>query len=104
MVKFASWTDRNLFVKEYMTCSCLNCVGWHGELDSAQFVCMRTLSPVRMDMINVCVEWEDKDGHQLKDFKEYNLFKFSDEIADKIESMPISTFEELKEVIENEHP
>jgi len=102
MVSFESWDDLNLFLKEYAYCSCLNCVGYTGKEYSSQFVCMKTLSPVRLDMLQVCAEWQNENGKWLKDYEDKSFYKFSDETAKKIDELGLATFDEIKELIEHE--
>ena len=103
MVGFKEWSDYNKFMQTYAVACCQNCVGWNGT-DTGRFVCMRTLSPIRLDMLNVCAEWQNSDGKVLDDYdKDMFPFKFSEEVWDKLISIEDElTFEELKEIIENE--
>ena len=104
MVGFKEWIDFNLFMMNYGKCCCQNCVGWmDSAIDQGQFVCMRTVSPVRLDMLTVCVEWQNSDGKSLDDFDREFPFTFSKNAWDKlIEIEEDLTFEEIKEIIENE--
>lgn len=88
-----------MFLKEYANCSCLNCIGFNGSEDSGLFVCMKTLSPVRLNIIQVCVEWENKEHETLKDYEGEDKFKFSDEIANKIDKLENTTFEKIEKII-----
>lgn len=102
MVKFLIWEDLHDFLKEYAYCSCLNCVGFKGSHGCSQFVCMKTLSPVRLDMLQVCAEWQGHNGELLKDYEDKSFYKFSDGIAGKIDELGLATFNEIKELIEHE--
>lgn len=102
MVQFKSWKDFHKFTEKYVTCSCLNCRGYNGSIDNGLFVCMKTLSPVRLDMIQVCVEWENKDNETLKDYEGESRFRFPDEVCDKIDNLKNATFEEIEEIIDEE--
>jgi len=102
MVKFESWRDMHLFLKEYAYCSCLNCVGYTDKEYSGLFVCMKTLSPVQLGMLQVCAEWQGHNGELLKDYEDKSFYKFSDETAKKIDELGLATFDEIKELIEHE--
>ena len=102
MVKFKTWEDFHKFLKKYAKCSCLNCIGFMGDEYAKQFICMRTLSPVRFDMLHICVEWKNKDGKTLKDFENKGNWNFSDRVAIKLEELGEVTFEEIEKVIEDE--
>ena len=103
MVQFKSWKDANLFLKEYASASCMNCKYGPNELDKGQFVCMKTLSPIRLDMVRVCVEWEN-DGKTFDDLKNHNAFNLSEKLIDEIEKLDgFVTFEMIKDLVsENE--
>lgn len=106
MVGFKDWSDYNQFMQEYAVCCCQNCVGYSHKQDinSGRFVCMRTMSPVRLDITNVCVEWQNEDGKVLDDYdKDMFPFKFSETVWEKLIHMDEDlSFEELVEVIDNE--
>jgi len=104
MVDFKEWSDYNKFMQTYGTCCCQNCTGYNGDLDKGQFVCMRTLSPVRLDMICVCVEWQNSDGRIWDDYNHDDFpFKFSESIWEKLIHIDgDKTFEWIKEFIDNE--
>lgn len=103
MVGFKEWSDYNKFMQTYAVACCQNCVGWNDN-DTGRFVCMRTLSPIRLDMLNVCAEWQNKDGKVLDDYdSDMFPFKFSEKVWEVLIHMDEDkTFEELKEIIENE--
>ena len=103
MVGFKEWRDYNLTLQTYAVACCQNCTGWiDSAINEGQFVCMRTVSPVRLDMISVCVEWQNSDGKVLDDVDREFPFKFSRETWDKlVEIEEDLTFEEIKEIIEN---
>ena len=104
MVGFKEWRDYNKFMQTYAICCCQNCTGFNGDLNKGQFVCMQTLSPVRLDMLGVCAEWQDSDGRILDDYdKDMYPYRFSEEIGEKLMSIEEDmTFEELKGIIDNE--
>lgn len=102
-MEFKNWGDFNKFMREYATCCCQNCVGYNGDMEKGQFVCMRTLSPIRFDLLCVCTEWQNKDGKTLDDYDRENKFKFSNKkLGELMELDGEYTFEELKEHIEND--
>lgn len=86
MPKFASWKDYNLLLKNWAYCSCLNCVGYNGDLDKGTFVCMRAISPIRLDMLVSCVDWMNEDTETLDDYPNHNEWKFPDIVADEIDA------------------
>lgn len=103
MVRFKSWQDFCEFLLEYKRCSCMNCVGHSYAKDgehSDLFVCMKTLSPVRLSMITCCVEWTDKDGNTLKDFDGEDEWRIPNEIIKEIDKLNDVTFEEVTELIQ----
>lgn len=102
MVGFKEWSDYNKFMQTYAVACCQNCVGWQDN-DTGRFVCMRAIAPIRLDMVTVCVEWQNSDGKVLDDYdKDMFPFKFSEELWEVLIHMDEDkTFEELKEIIEN---
>jgi hypothetical protein len=77
MVKFKSWKDAYLFLKEYGNFSCLNCKGSNHNLDTdiehtdteyARFFCSTTVAMVRLDYQFYCRYWRHKDtGESIED-------------------------------------
>jgi hypothetical protein len=63
---------------------------------------MKTLSPVRLDMLPLCAEWQGHNGELLKDYGDKSFYKFSNETAKKIGELGLATFDEIKELIEHE--
>jgi len=105
MVNFKSWTDYNKFVREYSYCCCQNCKWYDDDLSKGFFVCMGTLAPVRLNLTQVCVEWRNSDGKVLDDYPERENFpfKFHEDIWEKLIHLDEDlSFEELKEIIDNE--
>lgn len=104
MVGFKEWRDYNLFMQNYAKCCCQNCTGWiDSAMDDGRFVCMRTVSPVRLDMISVCVEWQNKNGKTLDDYDRSFPLWISENVWEKlIEIEEDLTFEEIREIIDDE--
>ena len=104
MVGFKEWKDFNKFMQEYAKCCCQNCTGWmDNDMNDSQFICMRTVSPVRLDLMSVCVEWQNDDGKTLDDMDRDFPFKFSEDVWHELIKIEEDlTFEEIKEIIENE--
>ena len=104
MVGFKEWSDYNKFMQSYAVACCQNCTGWmDNDMNEGQFICMRTVSPVRLDMLSVCVEWQGENGESLDDVDRAFPFKFSKDVWVKlVEIEEDLTFEEIKEIIENE--
>ena len=103
MVKFKDWTDYTRFMLEYCPCTCLNCkYGTNGDVNKKQFVCMRTLSPVRLNITRLCPEWINKDNETLKDYGDEFTICIRSDIADEMEKISgLWSFEEIKEFVEN---
>ena len=104
MVGFKEWSDYNKFMQTYVKCCCQNCTGWmDNDMSGSQFICMRTVSPVRLDLMCVCVEWQGENGESLGDVDREFPLKFSKEIWNRLTEIEEDlTFEEIKEIIENE--
>ena len=101
MVKFKSWDDYRKFMMEYCRCSCFNCIGYVHSDDEfkGRFICMKTLSPVRMDLLHICTEWENKDGETWEKYGDESIYALDDEIVEKIEAMTGEvSFEDILEV------
>lgn len=103
MVGFKEWSDYNKFMQSYAVACCQNCVGWsNNDMNDGQFICMRTVSPVRLNMLSVCVEWQNDDGKTLDDVDREFPFKFSEDVWNVLIKIEEDlTFEELKEIIDN---
>ena len=103
LVSFKSWEDFALLLKNHAIASCYNCIGWNGSIDKGQFVCMRTVSPIRLDMIHICAEWTDNDGQKLDDLGDIDWnWTFSKATGDKIEELGYASYDEMLEVINEE--
>lgn len=105
IMEFESWRDANLFFKEYMVCSCCNCKYGLSEdkFDESQFICFKTLSPVRLALIRLCPEWENNQGETLKDYEDEDMFTLSDETLEMLEELDGKiSFNEIKEYLNNE--
>jgi hypothetical protein len=65
---------------------------------------MKTLSPVRLDMIHLCAEWEDKDGKTL-DKMDVKLtvgnWTFPVEVAELIDEYDEIDYDTILEVIKD---
>jgi len=103
MVRFKEWEDYTMFLLEYCPCTCLNCkYGTDGDIHKKQFVCMKTLSPVRLDMVRLCVEWENTDGETLKDYGGEFIINIHPKIAEELEKGDkLLSFDEIKEFVED---
>lgn len=104
-MKFKSWKDQYLFVKEYATCSCFNC-RYGGEIkesdkdsDYVRTLCTRTLAMVDFQFqFPLCAEWENNDGKTLSDHEGELLFSI-DGIEEIDNDLHEWTFEEIMEKI-----
>lgn len=110
MVKFTSWRDCYLFLEEYGSFTCLQCIGCnhnldtsneHSETEYAQFFCTKTISMVRLDFQFVCPEWENEDGVTLTD-KDMSkcAFDLPDKVVEIIEDENEWSFEEIKRLVD----
>lgn len=78
----------------------MNCKYGDSESDSGLFVCMKTLSPVRLNLIHVCAEWEDEKNHTMIDFLDQRELNISDEVIEKLNEIDERlTFEEIEAII-----
>ena len=104
MVGFKEWRDFNKFMRTYAKCCCQNCTGWmDNDMNKGQFICMRAVSPVRLDLMSVCVEWQGKNGESLDNIDREFPLKFSEDVWKRLTEIEEDlTFEEIKEIIENE--
>ena len=79
----------------------MNCKYGDSESDKGLFVCMKTLSPVRLNLIHVCAEWEDDKGHTMIDFLDQRELDISDESIEKLNEITERlTFEEIEAIID----
>ena len=102
MVRFKEWTDYTRFLLEYCPCTCLNCrYGTDGDIETKQFVCMMTLSPVRLDITVVCPEWINNDNETLKDYGDEFTINIRKDICKALEEDGLWSFEEIKEFVDN---
>lgn len=115
MVRFKSWRDAYLFMKNYGNFTCLNCKSSSHNLDMdvehkdseyAMLFCSKTVSMVRLDFQFCCAEWEHKEsGESIQDLIDKgcrHTWNLSDEVIDKIEDGNLWSYEEIVEVVEND--
>lgn len=113
MVKFASWRDSYLFLKEYGSFTCLQCTGCKHNLDTsvehedseyARFFCIKTISMVRLDFQFTCREWENDDGETIKDTDmDKCIFNIPLSVIDILDEPDKEwTIEEIRSIV-NEH-
>ena len=93
-MKFKSWRDYYLFVKEFAKYSCINCKYSsadkidtsieHSDSEYAQHFCIHYVAMVRWDLQGfLCQNWESSDGETLPN--EVELFTLSEHILKKLE-------------------
>ena len=110
-MKFISWRDYYIFLRDYVNYSCLNCQYGgnnlnideeHSDIDYATVFCKFNISMVRFDFQTLCIEWEDNEGHTLPVEDGWN-YKFSEKVLEVFESDDSKgwTIEDIREVIEN---
>ena len=111
MTNFKSWKDMYLFLDRYYNFTCLQCKHYTKDLDDnktysdsdyARFFCPHQIAMVRLDFQLLCNEWESKDGIKLSEIDRNTAqpYKFTDEMADKIDELNQATIEEIEEIIE----
>ena len=107
-MKFKSWRDYYIFVKDFAKYSCLNCrhCGKHLNLDEehsdtaySNHFCIHWVAMVRWDLQGfVCSHWESSDGDKLPD--DDTLFNLGEHILKKLEKGNRKwSIEEIKELI-----
>ena len=112
MVRFSTWRDAYVFLKDYCNCSCLNCIycgsnldlnGEHKDIEYVSIFCRNTIAMVRLDHLILCVEWTGEDGKTLKDYGDSTMYGLNDVVIDKLnESDKKWTIDEIREVINEE--
>lgn len=110
-MRFKSWRDYYLFIREYVKFSCLNCRYCgdkldvdeeHTDGDYARHFCTFNIAMVRFDFQTLCTEWESPDGHKLPYDDERN-FLFDEEL-DKMfdeDDGKLWSIDEIREVIKD---
>ena len=113
MVKFESWKDAYLFMREYGNFTCLNCkFGGTHNLDTesehsdsyyAQLFCTEWVAMVRLDFQFVCEKWKHQDsGETLEGNLDCDTWNIPSSVAEEIDKDGKKwTFEEI-EVLVNE--
>lgn len=100
MAKFKTWEDFILFYEKYVTCSCINCKWGNAKENTGVMVCMKTLSPIQLNLVQLCVEWENEDGQTLYDYEGEYEFKLSENTIKMIsEKDGRLSFEEIEAII-----
>ena len=110
-MKFKSWKDKYLFLKEYANASCFNCK-YCGELkdsnddrDYVRTFCTKHISIVEFQFQVLCGEWEHEDTHEkLNEFEEDTpFFKINDGLLNKLDKYEKElNFEEIQKIINME--
>lgn len=110
MVRFKTWRDSYLFLKEYGNFTCLNCKYSthnldtsinHTDMDYASLFCTKTISMVRLDLQFCCDKWEhEQTGDKLKDMDmDCMVWKVPYELLDVFDDKSKEwTIEEINEV------
>ena len=110
-MKFKTWKEQYLFVKEYANACCFDC-RYGGEIkettgkdsDYVRTFCSKFISMVDFQFqFPLCAEWENKDGQMLNDISDDDttIFRIDDDLLDSLDTDYEWTFEELKERINN---
>ena len=107
MVRFKSWKDMHLFIKEYANCSCLNC-HYSGKKDAnektgySRVFCMHHIAMVELAFQMCCGEWKHREtGKSLEDYKDSDLWKLSDDVLDALnETEKLWTIDEVRNIVD----
>lgn len=114
MVKFKSWKDNYIFLRDFATASCLNCyyggaiysddTETHTDTEYANLFCKESLAMIRLDLMMLCGKWVDEDtGDTLEDVAEEDMWKLSDNVIDILDKDDKRwTVEEVRELINEE--
>lgn len=88
MIEFKTWRDSYIFLKDYATCSCLNCVHTKADLDLsvdhsdseyARHFCTHHIAMVNLSFMTVCQNWEDENGNTIASKGDEKVWKLSEE-------------------------
>lgn len=111
MVRFKSWRDSYLFLKEYGSFTCLQCVGCNHNLDMSKehsdyeyshFFCTKQVAMVDFYFQFSCRKWENENGDTISDEDmDKCIFNIPLEVIDAITDDKNGewSFEEIKELI-----
>ena len=106
-MNFKSWKDAYEFLKEFATCSCLNCQyssksdpeKENSEFGYSHVFCVESISMVDLAMMTVCKSWKSEDGKTLEDFAEEKQWKLTDDEIDLLEDGKKRSIDEIYEVL-----
>ena len=96
MVRFRSWKDQYIFLRDYGNCTCLNChyggadhfddSETHRDSEYALLFCRESISMVRFDMMVVCAKWRHKDtGKSIEEFSGDNMWNLTEDQLDLLD-------------------
>ena len=110
MVKFKSWRDSYLFLKEYGSFTCLQCKNCNHNLDTSKehsdfeyshFFCTEQIAIVDFSFQFTCMEWENEDGETINESnKDECIFNLPVEVIEQLESKNKKwTIEEIRGLV-----
>ena len=111
MVRFKTWKDNYIFLRDFGNCTCLNChyggaeytddSETHTDSEYAHLFCRESISMVRLDMMIVCANWRHKDtGKSIEEFSEENMWKLDEKAIDVLDDDDREwTIEEIRSIL-----
>lgn len=114
MVRFKTWKDNYIFLRDYCNCSCLNCIyggtkytddsETHSNIDYIHIFCMESLLMMRLDVRFVCAKWRHQNtGKCLEDYNNEDMWNLTDEVIDILDKDYREwSIDEVKELISDE--
>lgn len=113
-MRFKSWKDNYIFLRDYGNCNCLNCYyggavytddsETHTDTEYAHLFCRESISMVRLDFMIVCAKWRHQDtGKSIEEVKEDDMWLLSSEVIDILDKDNREwSIEDIKRLV-NEH-
>ena len=112
-MKFESWKDLYLFLLKYHNFSCLQCKYYskkdfnphdeHNRWEYARFFCPRLATVIHFSVQETCFEWTDEDGKKLDDYGETPVYRFSEEVIEKLSKIEGKvSIEEIDKIVAEE--
>ena len=105
MVRFKSWDDCYLFMRDYGKFTCLNCDHSGANLDAIEqrIFCSEWIAMVELQFQFVCDKWSQGDEVITDENMDCPMWDLSEDILKTLEETDKEwTIEEIKELVENE--
>ena len=109
MVRFKSWKDSYLFLKEFGLFTCLQCTGCNHNLDTSMehsdfeyshFFCSKQIAMVDFYFQFTCREWENEDGKKItEDDMDKCIFKIPSEVIENLDDNKEYTIEDIRGLV-----